>query len=388
MRTGPSGPAAEPMSMAVSTLRWAAATSRSRRHLARRSMVRESMSVDAQTVWGVDAVDRGAGAGSRPAGRWLQRHEPAPADITIHRADSWRWRRGHCAGAGGPAPNAGVDTQSAAGRVRGARWRAARRAARRGGGQRDRVACPVPGRAWAGGRPAPGGDGDPAGPGRGRTAGPGAAAARRRPAPACGAGARRGDPRRNLRAAAAPWTRRDAADRPTFAIWRTWKGCPGASGRADRPRRGRPGHRRARAAGLTASGGHARPDHRPLSAGGARTGHAVASVGGTHPRDPPARCAAADSRARAGGLAAARGRGAAAGTPEGAAGRVRGQAAARPWRLDHHRPRLGRAAHRHRTGADPGAGHLQPGGDPAAARRPSRGRPPRARQPSTTTPVG
>src|SRR6266511_4140732 len=68
--------------------------------------------------------------------------------------------------------------------------------------------------------------------------------------------------------------------------------------------------------------------------------------------------------------------------PPGARLRVRGQAAARPWRLDHHRPRLGRAAHRHRTGADPGAGHLQPGGDPAAARRPSRGRPPRARQPS------
>jgi hypothetical protein len=72
---------------------------------------------------------------------------------------------------------------------------------------------------------------------------------------------------------------------------------------------------------------------------------------------------------RAGGLAAAGRRGAAAGAGEGAAGRVRGQADARARWLDHHRPRLPGAAHRHRAGADPGAGHLQPRGHRAVARR-------------------
>src|SRR6266545_3032831 len=192
----------------------------------------------------------------------------------------------------------------------------------------------------------------------------------------------RGDPWRDLRAAAADRGGWDAGDRRTGSAWRALgKRRRGPSGGSDRRRRPRPRRWRARAAGLAGAGGHPWADDRPLPARPARSRNTVAGAGGTHPRNPAAWRAGADPGTWAGDLAPARGRRPAAGRGEGTAGGVRGQAAAGAGRLDHHRSGLGQPTHRHRRGADSWAGDLQPGDHPAAPWGLGRGRAARAGPP-------
>src|SRR6266511_3811121 len=117
----------------------------------------------------------------------------------------------------------------------------------------------------------------------------------RRPGRGCWARAWRGDPWRDLRAAAADRGGWDAGDRRTGSAWRALgKRRRGPSGGSDRRRRPRPRRWRARAAGLAGAGGHPWADDRPLPARPARSRNTVAGAGGTHPRNPAAWRAGAD----------------------------------------------------------------------------------------------